>query len=77
MDGLKQALSFIGMLLMINLLMQITQVMFIFPQPVNWTDDAESSGVFLFFEIEWLVFLGSIFSNILFIILRTLFRSKV
>jgi hypothetical protein len=77
MDGLKQALSFLGMLLMINLLMQITQVMFIFPQPINWNQDDKASGVFLFFEVEWLVFLGSIFSNILFIIIRSLFRNKV
>jgi hypothetical protein len=31
MDGAKQFCSFAGMLLVVNLIMQITQIMFIFP----------------------------------------------
>jgi len=31
MDGAKQLCSFAGMLLVVNLIMQITQIMFIFP----------------------------------------------
>ena len=51
--------------------------MFLFPQPFDWQADSKVSAVFLFFEMEWFVFLGSIFSNIVFIVLRTLCHSKI
>ena len=65
------------MIIIVNLLMTITNVMYIFPQPVNWTADLEIAGVFLFFELEWIVWISTLVSNIFFIALRTCFRNKI
>lgn len=57
--------------------MQITQIMFYFPQPINWSVDPDVSAVFLFLEVEWAVFLGTLGSNVVFIALRTCFHHKI
>lgn len=71
-DGLKAFGSFLGMIIMVNIIAQVTECMYIFPQPFNWPLSPEPlRATMIWFEVEWCVFLGTLFSNILFIALRT------
>jgi hypothetical protein len=48
------------------------------PQPFNWElADSGLSSVMIWFEIEWLVFIGTVLSNMLFLALRTCMRHKI
>ena len=78
LDGLKAFASFLGMILMVNLIAQVTECMYCFPQPFAWLLLPEGlRSIFLWFEIEWCVFVGTLFSNVLFIALRTQIRHKI
>jgi hypothetical protein len=76
LDGLKKFFSFGGMFLIIVLLAQVTSVMFYFESPINWNMPEADAATFLWFEVEWLVFIGTLLSNIIFIALRTQIRDK-
>jgi hypothetical protein len=62
--------------------------MYDFPSPINWdlgvkrlaNGDAVDEGltaVYLWLEIEYCVFVGTLISNILFIMFRTIARHKI
>jgi hypothetical protein len=77
LDGVKAASAFIGMIMYVNLLLLITEAMFLFGLQINWTVDPNVAGVYLFFEVEWTVFLGTIVSNMIFLLFRTFIRHKI
>lgn len=77
LDGVKAASAFIGMIMYVNLLLLITEAMFLFGLQINWTVDPSVAGVYLFFEVEWTVFLGTIVSNMIFLLFRTFIRHKI
>ena len=65
------------MILYVNLLLLITEVQFMFGLTVDWQVDPNVAGVYLFLEVEWTVFLGTILSNMIFLIFRTFIRHKI
>lgn len=77
MEGLKAFASFLGMLLQVNLLLQISSIMFYFPQPIPWTQDPNVSGVYLYLEVEWSVFLATLIGNMVFIAIRTCVKHEI
>jgi hypothetical protein len=64
------------MLLVCILILAVSKIMYLFPNPMIW-EDIDVAGAFIWLEIEWLVFLGTLISNSLFIAIRTLFRHKI
>lgn len=77
-DSVKNFCSFAGMILILNLIAQITQCMYFFPQPFEWKlAGPELQSCFIWLEIEWCVFVGTLISNCLFIALRTCMRHKI
>ena len=77
MEGLKAFASFLGMLLQVNLLLQITSIMAFFPEPIPWTEDPNVSGVYLYLEVEWAVFLATLIGNATFIVVRTCVKHEI
>ena len=75
--GAKISLSFLGTLIYVNMFLRLSAVMYAFKLPMKWGEDLGASAIFLFFEVEWVVFLGTIFANIVFIALRTCVRHKI
>jgi len=75
-DSLKHISSFIGIILNIILIVQISHCMCLFPYPINWRDSA-SSATYLWFEVEWGIFVGTIVSNLLFLLIRSCTHHKL
>lgn len=75
-DGVKQVAAFSGMLLYILLVISVTTAIYFFPKPMIW-ENYKFAGVFLWLEVQWCVFLGTLFSNIIFIAIRTCVHHKV
>lgn len=77
-DGAKAFCSITGSIVMATLIITITQLMYVFDSPVDWINESKTViAVFLWFEVEWLVFLGTIISNAIFIGIRTCARHKL
>mgnify|MGYP000436040317 CR=1 FL=1 len=76
-EGIKQLCSFIGLILTIFLIINVSEVMILFPRSDLVWFDINMSGSYIWLEVEWMVFLGTLFSNALFIGLRTCFRHKI
>lgn len=64
------------MVLMCTLILAVSRILYLFPNPMIWID-VNLAGAFIWLEVEWLVFLGTLLSNALFIALRTCFRHKI
>jgi hypothetical protein len=78
MDGVKAFSAFMGMLLMVQLVTQVTECMYIMPQPFHWHHFPEGMrSIMIWFEIEWGVFLGTLMSYVIFIATRTQVRHKI
>lgn len=76
-DGMKSLVSFLSMIIYVNMLLLTTKIMYYFPAPHNWSADPNADACFIFLEIQWIVFLGTILANMLFIMLRTCIRHKI
>jgi hypothetical protein len=78
MDGLKAFAAFGGMILQCNLVAEVAWLIYKLPQPFDWeVAGVPLQGTFIWFEVEVLVFCGTLFSNAIFIALRTCMRHKI
>lgn len=77
LDGLKQFASFGGLILQIYLLLSVSGAMYNFPDPMNWSKSTGVSAAFGWFEIEIGVVIGTMFSTIAFMAIRSLVHHKV
>jgi hypothetical protein len=75
-DGIKQLAAFFGMLLYILLVISVSKGIYFFPVPMNW-HSLEMASVYMWFEVQWCIFVGTIFSNVLFIAIRTCVHHKI
>ena len=69
-EGLKQGLNFLGMLLYIEMILQCSLAMVIFKTPIR-ADLLQLRSAFLWLVIEQLVFMSTVLSNIVFLLLRS------
>lgn len=69
-EGLKQGLNFLGMLLYIEMILQCSLAMVLFQTPIG-VDSLQLRSAFLWLEIEQLVFMSTVLSNIVFLLLRS------
>ena len=84
LDGVKSFCSFAGMILNVNLIAQISKAMYLFPRKFPWKEltaqgskDQGVAAVYMWFEIEWMIFAGTILSNIIFLMIRSCERHKI
>lgn len=78
LDAIKAFCAFGGMILMLNLIAQVSWCIYFFPQPFLWKlAGHELRSAMIWLEVEWCVFVGTLFSNALFIALRTCMRHKI
>ena len=78
MEAFKAFSSFLGMILMLQLVNQVTLCMYMFPQPFHWhTYPWQLRSLMIWFEVEWGVFIGTLVSYMLFIAMRTQVRHKI
>ena len=75
-DSLKHISSFIGIILNMILIVQISHCMCLFPYPMHW-EDPVISATYIWFEVEWGIFVGNIASNLLFLLLRSCTHHKL
>ena len=75
-EGIKQLSSFVGMILQVFLILSVSNAIYLYPNPMIFSQ-FEMAGTFLWLEVEWLVFIGTLLSNIIFIALRTIFKHKI
>jgi hypothetical protein len=75
-EGVKQVAAFTGMIMQLFLVFTVTNCLYLYPNPMlfKWF---KISGTFLWFEIQWIVFLGTILSNMIFIAIRTIVKHKI
>jgi hypothetical protein len=64
------------MILQVFLILSVSNTLCIYPNPMIFSD-FEIAGTFLWFEVELLVFNGTLLSNMIFIFFRTLVRHKI
>jgi hypothetical protein len=76
LDSLKQISSFLGIILNMILIVQISHCMCLFPYPMHW-EDPVLSATYVWFEVEWGIFIGNIASNSLFLLLRSFTHHKL
>jgi len=76
LDSIKHASSFLGIILNIILVVQVSHCMCLFPYPMNWKDPV-LSATYVWFEIEWGIFLGTVISTTLFLVLRSSTHHKL
>jgi len=76
LDSLKHVSSFIGIILNMILIIQISHCMCLFPYPMHW-EDPVISATYVWFEVEWGIFVGNIVSNLLFLLLRSFTHHKL
>lgn len=78
-DGIKQFLNFFGIIVYLYLILQITQVMCLYPRPMLWSgeENIALASTYMWFQIEIGVFMSLIFSNAIFLALRTCARNKL
>jgi len=78
MEAFKAFSSFLGMILMLQLVNQVTLCMYMFPQPFHWHKYPwQLRSLMIWFEVEWGVFIGTLVSYVLFIAMRTQVRHKI
>lgn len=75
-DGLKQGLSFLGMLLYMQMILETAATMSLVTPDILKKSD-EVLIVYLWFEIEEVVFMATLFSNVIFLLIRTQIRHKL
>ena len=75
-DGLKQGLSFLGMLLYMQMILETAGTMSLVTPDILKKSD-EILIVYLWFEIEEVVFMATLFSNVIFLLIRTQIRHKL
>ena len=75
-DGVKQLCAFAGMIIYIALIISVSEAIYKFPRPMVW-QKVELAGVFMWLEVQWMVFLGTLISNALFIAIRMCARHKI
>jgi hypothetical protein len=75
-DGLKQGLNFAGMLLYIEMILQCSLAMGLFQTPIS-TESLQLRSAFIWLEIEQLVFMSTLFSNVIFLLIRSQVRHKL
>jgi hypothetical protein len=63
--------------LTIFLIINVSEIMCFFPKSKITFFDIDLSGSYIWLEVEWLVFLGTLFSNALFIALRSCFTHQI
>lgn len=61
----------------IYLILAVSGVMFYFPSPLEWEDSTAVSSVYIWFEVEISIVIGTILSSVLFIAIRTLVHPKI
>ena len=76
-QGVKQLASFIGLILTLLLIINVSEIMCFFPASTTIFKFNDLSGCYLWLEVEWLVFLGTLLSNALFIAVRSCVRHKI
>ena len=76
LDSIKQASSFLGIILNMILIIQVSHCMCLFPYPMNWNDPV-LSATYVWFEVEWGIFAGTIFSTTLYLLIRSLTHNKL
>ena len=78
LDCGKQFFAFIGMVLMVVLIFDVTSLLYVFPE-TNAIKFAPENviGCFIWIELEWMIFLAVILSNIFFILIRTMITHKI
>lgn len=78
LDSIKAFAAFLGMIIMVQVIAQVTECMYLFPQPFHWHKFPEGlCAIFLWLEVEWAVWLGTLFSYVIFIAIRTQVRHKL
>lgn len=78
LDCGKQFFSFGGMLIMILLIQEITNIMYVFPQPIDWIHAPyQAVGCYIWLELEWMIFSATLISNVVFIMVRSCVRHKI
>jgi len=75
-DGLKQGLSFLGMLLYMQMILETAGTMSLVTPDILKKSD-EILIVYLWLEIEEVVFMATLFSNVIFLLIRTQIRHKL
>jgi len=50
-DGMKSLVSFLSMIIYVNMLLLTTKIMYYFPAPHNWSADPNADACFIFLEI--------------------------
>ena len=73
-DGLKQGLSFLGLVLYLFLCLKASIAMNLYPSDIS---DVHTLASFVWFVIEQLVFISLIVSNMLFLGIRSCFTHKL
>jgi len=78
-DGIKQFMNFIGMILYVYLILQVTEVMVLYPRPMLWEGPTHLSlaATFMWFQVETGVFIGLLVSNAIFLAVRACIRHKL
>jgi hypothetical protein len=76
-DGLKQGLSFLGMVMYVQMILEAATTMSMFTPNMLKNGDEKSRAVYLWLEIEQVVFMSTLFSNIIFLLIRSQIRHKL
>ena len=78
LDCGKQIFAFIGMVFMVVLIFDVTSILYVFPEThaIKFAPQ-DVIGCFVWIELEWMIFLAVILSNIFFIFIRTMITHKI
>lgn len=75
-NSIKQVAGFVGLAVNIFLICSVSRMAYLFPRPMIWYNK-DLGGIYCWCEIEWLVFGGTLISNIIFLCIRSLVRHKI
>lgn len=78
-DGVKQGLSFLGMIMYTYMILTASKCMIFYPYPLSdkSLDNAQMKASYLWLIIEQLVFISTLVSNVVFIMIRSCIRNKL
>jgi hypothetical protein len=76
-DGLKQGLNFLGMVLYVQMILEASVTMSMFTKTMISEGDLQSKSAYLWLVIEQLVFMSTLISNVVFLLIRSQVRHKL
>ena len=75
-DGLKQGLNFLGMVMYVQMILQAAATMSLVTSDILKSSE-EIRTVYLWLTIEQVVFMSTLFSNVIFLLIRSQIRHKL